>query len=208
LNGRALTAHRGDRENIAMTDQPTDGESQAPPPADKPQQAEWLSYKEAAERLGIDPAAVAARARRGRWPKRRRNEPPNAAEVLVPAELLAAGPQLPQERDEPPTPAQPAPDIADAVRAAVGPLEAALIREADQRRALQVEADGLRDRLAASQVATVRANGDTAVERVKREGAESAATGLRQQLAKVTAQLDRLQAEASKPPPKRRWWQF
>lgn len=191
-----------------MTDDQTRGESQPPTVPDKPQQAEWLSYREAAERLGIDPAAVAARARRARWPKRRRNEPPNAAEVLVPAELLAAGPQLPQEREEAPAPHVEAPDIGDAVRAATGPLADALAREAAERRALQVEADGLRDRLAASQVATARASGETNTERVKREAAEAKAKDLQERLDKVLAQFDKLQPEAAKPQPRRRWWQF
>jgi hypothetical protein len=188
-----------------MAEEPTDRESPAPTSAYGSQQAEWLTYREAGERLGIDPAAVAARARRARWPKRRRNEPPNPAEVLVPAELLAAGPQLPQERDESPTLAQAAPDIADAVRAAMGPLSEALAREAAERRALQVEADGLRDRLAAAQLAMARASGETNVERVKREAAEAKAIDLQGRLDLVLGQFDKLRAETSKP--RRRWWQ-
>ena len=197
----------GQAHPTAMSESPTSGPPSAPTPADRPQQAEWLTYREAAERLGIDPAAVAARARRARWPKRRRNEPPNAAEVLVPAELLAAGPQVPQEREEAPAPHVEAPDIGDAVRAATGPLADALAREAAERRALQVEADGLRDRLAASQAATIRATGDANVERVKREAADAKAIDLQGRLDRVQAQLDAMQAEAAKPKPMRRWWQ-
>jgi hypothetical protein len=192
-----------------MTDQPADGESQAPTPAPaQPPAAEWLSYREAADRLGIDPAAVAARARRGRWPKRRRNEPPNAAEVLVPAELLAAGPQEPQERENAPAPSQEAPDIAGIVQASIAPLTDALARTDAERKALQVEANGLRDQLAAAQLATARASGESTTERVKREAAEAKAKDLQDRLDKVLAQFDAMQAEARKPKPRRPWWKF
>jgi predicted RNA methylase len=142
-----------------MAEEPTDRESPAPTSAYGSQQAEWLTYREAGERLGIDPAAVAARA----------------------------------------------PDIADAVRAAMGPLSEALAREAAERRALQVEADGLRDRLAAAQLAMARASGETNVERVKREAAEAKAIDLQGRLDLVLGQFDKLRAETSKP--RRRWWQ-
>jgi hypothetical protein len=51
--------------------------------------SEWLTYKAAGERLGLRPAAVAARARRNRWPMRRRNDT-GEPEVEIPGDLLAA----------------------------------------------------------------------------------------------------------------------
>jgi hypothetical protein len=197
-----------------MTDQPTSGPTEAPTPADapaKPSGPQWLSYREAGERLGLDGAAVAARARRGRWPKRRRNEPPNAVEILVPAELLERGPQLPQERDSRPAPDQEAPNVGDAVRAAVAPLQTMLEAANVERRELQAQAEALRERISASQLAIAQVRGDLQAERVKREGAEATATDLRQQLANVTTRLDRLQADArakAEAPPRRRWWRF
>jgi hypothetical protein len=191
-----------------MTDSPTDGESQAPTPPEKHPQAEWLSYREAADRLGIDPAAVAARARRGRWPKRRRNDPPNAAEVLVPAELLAAGPQVAPERDPPPPTSLTLAELGAAVRQIVAPLQESLDRTDAERKALQVEANGLRDQLSAANLATARASGETATERVKREAAEAKAKDLQERLDKVLAQFEQRQLEASKPKPRRPWWRF
>jgi hypothetical protein len=191
-----------------MTDQPTDGESPAPTPPEKQPQAEWLTYREAADRLGIDPAAVAARARRGRWPKRRRNEPPQAAEVLVPGELLARGPQLAPERDPAPPAALTLAELGAAVRQIVAPLQESLDRTDAERKALQVEANGLRDQLTAAQLATARANGESTTERVKREAAEAKAKDLQDRLDKVLAQFDAMQAEARKPKPRRPWWKF
>jgi hypothetical protein len=195
-----------------MAESPTSPPASEPTASDRPQQAEWLSYREAAERLGIDAAAVAARARRGRWPKRRRNDPPNAAEVLVPAELLAAGPQVAPERDPPPPAALTLTELGAAVRQIVAPLQETLDREVAERQALQAEAGALRDRLATANLDTASVRGELQTERVKREGVEATATDLRQRLATVTAQLDRLQADAkakAEAPPRRRpWWKF
>ena len=61
----------------------TGNESYAVPPS------EWLTYKAAGERLGLRPAAVAACARRDRWPMRKRNDT-GEPEVEVPGVLFAA----------------------------------------------------------------------------------------------------------------------
>jgi len=53
----------------------------------------WLTYQQIAERLGLRSAsAAAARARRAKWPRRIKNDTLEA-EVCVPADLVAAGPQ-------------------------------------------------------------------------------------------------------------------
>lgn len=163
-------------------------ETVPPPPA------EWLTYKAAADRLGLQATAVAARARRAHWPKRLRNDT-GEAEILVPGELLAKPPTAPQEARPAPAPDDAeAPNVADAVRAAVGPLQAALERETADRRTLQGQADALRDQLAAAQLEAAKATGSAATEAARREGAEREAADLRRQ-------LDALQAR-----PKRRWW--
>lgn len=156
-------------------------------------QAEWLSYRQAGERLGLQPTAVAARARRARWPKRLRNDT-GEAEILVPAEVLAKPPQAPQEARPAPAPDVEAPNVGDAVRAAVGPLQAALERETMDRRTLQGQADALREQLAAARLEAAKATGTAATEAARREGAEREAADLRRQ-------LDALQAR-----PRRRWW--
>jgi hypothetical protein len=154
----------------------------------------WLTYQQAAERLGLPtPNAAAARARRGKWPKRIRNDT-GEAEIAVPAELLSAAPQKRQERHEPPAPPSDAPTLADAVRAAVTPLQAILERETLDRRTLQSQADALRDQLAAAQLEAAQAVGVANTERAKREAAETRAADLQRQ-------LDELQAKQ-----RRRWW--
>jgi len=161
-----------------------------------PQAAQWMTYKAASDRLGIQPAAVAARARRGRWPKRLRNDT-GEAEILVPADAIASTPPKPPGTPAAPAPALPGPDaVADAVRAAVAPLQAMLERETQDRRTLQRQADALRDQLAAAQLDAARATGDARTEAAKREAAETRARDLQ-------ARLDALQAK-----PRRRWWPF
>jgi type VI protein secretion system component VasF len=63
---------------------------------------QWLTYREAAERLGITADAVARRARRHKWPKLQPNRPGNPVRIQVPGDQLRTPP--------PPPPApQPAP---------------------------------------------------------------------------------------------------
>jgi hypothetical protein len=50
----------------------------------------WMTYSAAAERLGLTPGLVAARARRGRWQTRTRSDT-GEAEVEVPDVLLDIG---------------------------------------------------------------------------------------------------------------------
>lgn len=163
----------------------------------------WLTYADAAERLGLrSPNAAAARARRGKWPKRLRNTD-GVAEILVPAELLATGPEKAQEPRQPPAPSEPSPNLAVAVRAAVAPLEAALEREQAatererlDRKVLQAQADALRVELSAAMIERADATGAANTERAKREAAEAKAADLQRQ-------LEALQARQ-----RRRWWPF
>jgi hypothetical protein len=81
----------------------------------------WLTYQQVAERLGLRSASAAAsRARRAKWPRRIRNDTLEA-EVSVPAEVLAAGPQ---RQRLPPAADADAQSAAEAVAAAVAPLHA------------------------------------------------------------------------------------
>lgn len=164
-----------------------------------PEHPLWMTYKAAGERFGLQASAVAARARRGRWPKRLRNDT-GEAEVLVPADALAPAPTRPPGTPGTPPAASPAPSApdatADAVRAIVGPLQAMLDRETQDRRTLQGQADALRDQLAAAQLDAAKAHGDARTEAARREAAEGKARDLQRQ-------LDALQVK-----PRRRWWPF
>jgi regulator of replication initiation timing len=116
-------------------------------------------------------------------------------------ELSPYGSQVAPERDPPSSAALTLAELGAAVRQIVAPLQEILDREVAQRQALQVEADELRDRLAAAQLATAMASGETNTERAKREAAEAKAKDLQ-------GRLDKLQAETSKPSRRRRWWHF
>lgn len=50
----------------------------------------WLTYTEAAERLGSTPEAVRQQSRRGRWAKQRPNKAGQPARIEVPDDLLSA----------------------------------------------------------------------------------------------------------------------
>ena len=112
----------------------------------------WLTYHQVSERLGLRTAgAAAARARRAKWPKRTRNDT-LAVEVCVPAEVLAAGPSKARERRHPPNGAgDSAQATADAVAAAVAPLQSIIESLSGELNAARAASDGLRDQLAAAQ---------------------------------------------------------
>ena len=111
----------------------------------------WLTYQQLAERLGLRSASAAAsRARRGKWPRRTRNDTLET-EVCVPPEVLAAGPQKPRERREPPAPAADAVTLGDAVAAAVAPLQTVIERLSGELAAARAANEALRDQLAAAQ---------------------------------------------------------
>ena len=165
--------------------------------ADEIPPSEWLTYRAAGERMGVGPAAVAARARRGRWPKRTRNDT-GEAEILVPGELLAKGPQEPRKR-EPPTDA---PSVTEAVQAAVAPLQAmvdVLLTDLKVARAeaatAQADAAELRGAAAAN---TARIEDLKAAAERDTERAERDRQALQLQADDVRHKLSAAQAEAGK----------
>ncbi|MBM3623645.1 MAG: hypothetical protein FJX20_23505 [Alphaproteobacteria bacterium] len=56
----------------------------------------WLTYRHAADALGITPEAIAARARRRRWPKRTRNDS-GEVEIAVPADQFPSSDSAPYQ---------------------------------------------------------------------------------------------------------------
>jgi septal ring factor EnvC (AmiA/AmiB activator) len=143
--------------------------------------------------MGIAPAAVKARARRSKWPKRHTRNT-GEVEVSVPGDALAKPPPATQKQPPPPAPDDATTTLADAVRAALAPLQAALERETADRRTLQTQADALREKLAAAQVEIAQASGNAATEQAKRLAAETRIKDLE------------LQLDALKNRPARRWW--
>jgi chromosome segregation ATPase len=122
----------------------------------------WLTYQQIAERLGLRSAsAAAARARRAKWPRRVKNDTLEA-EVCVPADLLAAGPQKPRERRQPTARAADATALVEAVAAAVAPLQAVIETLSRELSAARVTNDALRDQLAAAQSEAAELRGKSA----------------------------------------------
>ena len=122
----------------------------------------WLTYQQIAERLGLRSAsAAAARARRAKWPRRIKNDTLEA-EVCVPADLVAAGPQKPRERRQPTARAADATALVEAVAAAVAPLQAVIETLSRELSAARVTNDALRDQLAAAQSEAAELRGKSA----------------------------------------------
>ena len=122
----------------------------------------WLTYQQIAERLGLRSAsAAAARARRAKWPRRIKNDTLEA-EVCVPADLLAAGPQKPREQRQPSAHAADAAALAEAVAAAVAPLQAVIETLSRELSAARLTNDALRDQLAAAQSEAAELRGKSA----------------------------------------------
>lgn len=122
----------------------------------------WLTYQQIAERLGLRSAsAAAARARRAKWPRRIKNDTLEA-EVCVPADLLAAGPQKPRERRQPTARAADATALVEAVAAAVAPLQAVVETLSRELSAARLTNDALRDQLAAAQSEAAELRGKSA----------------------------------------------
>lgn len=199
----------------------------------------WLTYQQVAERLGLRSASAAAsRARRGKWPRRTRNDTLET-EVCVPAEVLAAGPQKPRKRRETAAPAADAVTLGEGIAAAVAPLQAVIERLSaelavaraanetlrDQLAAAQSEAAELRGRSAANEVALEREAADRRVAQQQadhsrrehqavQERAAQAHISLREQQARLQNTEDmvtRLQRElnvAQRATERRRWWQW
>src|SRR5712664_3166612 len=122
----------------------------------------WLTYQQVAERLGLrSSSAAAAKARRAKWPRRIKNDTLEA-EVCVPADLLAAGPQKPRGRRQPIGPDAEATTLVEAVAAAVAPLQALIETLSGELKAARVASDALRDQLAAAQAEAAELRGKSA----------------------------------------------
>jgi len=119
----------------------------------------WLTYQQVAERLGLRSASAAsARARRAKWPRRIRNDTLQA-EVCVPAEVLAAGPQKVRERRQPADLDAGGQVAAEAVAAAVAPLQAIIETLSAELKAARSSNDTLREQVASSQAQAAELKG-------------------------------------------------
>jgi chromosome segregation ATPase len=122
----------------------------------------WLTYQQVAERLGLrSTSAAAARARRAKWPRRIKNDTLEA-EVCVPTDLLAAGPQKPRERRQPTARPADGTTLVEAVAVAVAPLQAVIETLSRELSAARVTNDALRDQLAAAQSEAAELRGKSA----------------------------------------------
>jgi chromosome segregation ATPase len=119
----------------------------------------WLTYQQVAERLGLRSAsAAAARARRAKWPRRIRNDTLEA-EVCVPTEVLAAGPRKVRERRQPAGAEADDRAAAEAVAAAVAPLQAIIETLSAELKAVRDSNDALREGLANAQAESAALKG-------------------------------------------------
>ena len=119
----------------------------------------WLTYQQVAERLGLRSAsAAAARARRAKWPRRIRNDTLEA-EVCVPAEVLAAGPRTVRKRRQPVDEDAGNQAAAEAVAAAVAPLQTVIETLSGELKTARDSNDALREQLAIVQAQAAESKG-------------------------------------------------
>ena len=161
----------------------------------------WLTYQQVAERLGLRSAsAAAARARRAKWPRRIRNDTLEA-EVCVPAEVLAAGPQKLRERRRPPEAGveagADARAIAEAVAAALAPLQGIIETLSAELKAARTANDALRDQLAAAQSEAAEWQGRSAAIEAALEREVVDRRGLQQQVDHVRRERQAAQERAA-----------
>jgi hypothetical protein len=131
----------------------------------------WLTYREAAERLGSTAEAVRYRAIRGKWPRRRGND--GRARV-----------QIPEEPNPVRTPSAPR---------AHGGSDQALVHALEAHvETLKAEIETLKAHLAAADTRDAQHVADSAAEREKTEKAIAA-------FAALAERLDALAAERSRP---------
>ncbi|HLM14666.1 MAG TPA: hypothetical protein VK362_19895 [Reyranella sp.] len=162
----------------------------------------WLTYQQVAERLRLRSASAAAsRARRAKWPRRIRNDTLEA-EVCVPAEVLAAGPPKVRPRRQPPDAGADARTTAEAVAAAVAPLQSIIETLSTELRAVRDANEALRDQLAAAQAEAAESKGkaaaiEAALERevVDRRGLQQQADHVRRERQAAQERVAQVQAE-------------
>lgn len=137
----------------------------------------WLTYREAAERLGISVDGVRMRAKRQNWPTDRGNYPNAPVRVLVP-EAKVAAPRAPERAGANVAGRTQGPDEADrlvrALEAHVETLRTQLLEAAEERKRLLGELDSAR----------------SAAEQARSDGSR-----LLQQVGELTDRLDRLHRE-------------
>lgn len=118
----------------------------------------WLTYQQVAERLGLRSASAAAsRARRAKWPRRIKNDTLEA-EVCVPAELLAAGPQKPRQPRQPDDTRK----LLENIAATVAPLQVLIETLSVELKAARAANDVLHEQLAAAQAEAAELRGKSA----------------------------------------------
>jgi chromosome segregation ATPase len=162
----------------------------------------WLTYQQVAERLRLRSAsAAAARARRAKWPRRIRNDTLEA-EVCVPAEVLAAGPPKVRPRRQPPDAGADSRTTAEAVAAAVAPLQSIIETLSTELRVVRVANEAMRDQLAAAQAEAAELKGkasaiEAALERevVDRRGLQQQADHVRRERQAAQERVAQAQAE-------------
>ena len=173
---------------------------------------QWLTYREAAERLGITADAVARRARRHKWPKLQPNRPGNPVRIQVPGEQLQTPPPPPPAAPPAPPPAPALPPPPDAgLTAAIAELQAEVTRLTDlaeqERRIAAVER---RDRLKMQrQTEELLAQLHAAQREVDRAryAADASGRGLvdaGRRIAELEHQVEEARAALKKH--ERRWW--
>ncbi|MGE5148805.1 MAG: hypothetical protein ACM3II_01680 [Rhodospirillaceae bacterium] len=141
-----------------------------------------------AEQLGLRTAnAAAARARRAKWPKRTRNDTLEV-EVCVPAEALVAGPPKAEEASQShdderaQNEGESAQTVAEAVAAAVAPLQGIIESLSGELNAARAANDALRDRVAAAQATTAEFRGKSLATEAALERALAERRDLQQQV--------------------------
>lgn len=164
----------------------------------------WLTYHQVAERMGLRTAsAAAARARRAKWPKRIRNDTLEV-EVCVPAEALVAGPPKADEgRQSHEGGDESAQTTAEAIAAAVAPLQSIIESLSSELNAAHAANDALRQEVAAAQAATAELRGkslavEAALERelTERRDLQQQVEHLRREYRSVHERVVQAQSEA------------
>jgi hypothetical protein len=130
----------------------------------------WMTYAEAAERMGSTPEAVRQQARRGKWGKQRPNHGGQPARIDVPDDVLSASRPALVRPDA--APAEPDNAVADTLRAHVTDLQTYMtVLQEQLAQAREREGrDGALITSLGDQVKTLQANLDAL--RVKLEAAE------------------------------------